>query len=302
MPAADVFTQFDGVAESRVSATEQVGSNVDVNGSSIVHQGHPLASQISVLAAEQPSTIAAGSRLTLPQHSVEAKAAGVAREAEALLSNFIDLDAKFAHGDATTAAQDQGAAAPATASQPVSVGEEHAAAASGASRSASASAGDLASLSAASTAGSGEDESSSSSNDDQHHHGESSKFTTISLPDKDEDLAQRFQLLNSPLLPTERNMWELATDAMLQDIYGHPTDDADASAASASASTDASSLSDASAGSSPFDLVDLDIEIEEPSQLSLGLDEHEASELFPHAGAKADSAMDWPGLLASLVA
>ncbi|SPO32574.1 uncharacterized protein UTRI_04318 [Ustilago trichophora] len=292
---------FDGVAGTEALATERVGSNVDVNGSSIVNQGFSLANQISVLAAEQPSTTATSSRLTLSQHSVEAKAAGVAREAEALLSNFIDLDAKFANGDAATAAQDQGASTPAAPSQPVSVGEDSATAAAGASRSASADAGDLASLSAAASAGSGEGESGSSS--DSTIDG-TSKFNTISLPHtdgKEQDLQQRFELLNSPLLPTERNMWELATDAMLQDIYDNNTTADEADTSSVSVATAESSHSDASAGSSPFDLVDLDIEIEEPSQLSIGLSDNEANALY-HGGHKADAAMDWPGLLASLVA
>ncbi|SNX86005.1 uncharacterized protein MEPE_04714 [Melanopsichium pennsylvanicum] len=286
---------FVGVADTRV-ANGRVGSNVDANGSSIVNQEYPLAGETSLLAAEQPSTIAAGSQTTLPQHSVEAaKAASVARETEALLSNFINLDdAKFANGDATTATQDQGASTPTAQTQPISVGEDSAASATaGASRSASASAGELASLSAANTkAGSAEGESG------EH----SSKFNTISLPqddNKNADMEQRFQLLNSPLLPTERNMWELATDAMLQDIYGNSSEQtADTSGLSVVESSDATS-----AGSSPFDLVDLDIEIEEPLQLNIGLDENESSGLLGSGhNLKADTAMDWPGLLASLVA
>lgn len=181
-----------------------------------------------------------------------------------------------------------------------------AAATAGASRSASASAGELASL------GSGRGESGfsgSNSNEDMH-----SKFNTISLPNdmdgKDVDLQQRFQLLNSPLLPSERNVWELATDAMLQDIYGKTSEDtsADYSAPSVSAS-DASTHTDASAGSSPFDLVDLDIEIEEPLHLNIGLDENETMDASNgylhttgHVGKADASPMDWPGLLASLVA
>lgn len=173
-------------------------------------------------------------------------------------------------------------------------------------RSASASAGELASL------GSGRGESGfsgSNSNEDMH-----SKFNTISLPndmdDKDVDLQQRFQLLNSPLLPNEKNVWELATDAMLQDIYGKTSEDtsADYSAPSVSAS-DASTHTDASAGSSPFDLVDLDIEIEEPLHLNIGLDENETMDASNgylhttgHVGKADASPMDWPGLLASLVA
>ncbi|KAJ1035362.1 hypothetical protein NDA13_000782 [Ustilago tritici] len=307
VPAADAFTQFDGSAGTDVSAQAKVGSNVDVNGSSIVNQGYPLASQISVLAPEQPSTIADGPRVTLSQHPIEAKAAGVAREAEALLSNFIDLDAKFANSDAAAAAKDQGASPSSASSQPVSVGQGNAAAATaGASRSASASAGELASL------GSGRGESGfsgSNSNVDMH-----SKFNTISLPNdmdgKDVDLQQRFQLLNSPLLPSERNVWELATDAMLQDIYAKTSEDtsADYSAPSVSAS-DASTHTDASAGSSPFDLVDLDIEIEEPLHLNIGLDENETMDASngylhttSHVGKADASPMDWPGLLASLVA
>ncbi|SYW74904.1 uncharacterized protein UBRO2_00314 [Ustilago bromivora] len=298
---------FDGSAGTEVSAQAKVGSNVDVNGSSVVNQGYPLASQISVLAPEQPSTIAAGPRVTLSQHPIEAKAAGVAREAEALLSNFIDLDAKFANSDAAAAAKDQGASASSASSQTVSVGQGNAAAATaGALRSASASAGELASL------GSGRGESGfsgSNSNEDMH-----SKFNTISLPndmdDKDVDLQQRFQLLNSPLLPNEKNVWELATDAMLQDIYGKTSEDtsADYSAPSVSAS-DASTHTDASAGSSPFDLVDLDIEIEEPLHLNIGLDENETMDASNgylhttgHVGKADASPMDWPGLLASLVA
>lgn len=127
---------------------------------------------------------------------------------------------------------------------------------------------------------------------------------------KDADLQQRFQLLNSPLLPSERSVWELATDAMLQDIYGKTSEDtsADFSAPSVSAS-DVSTHTDASAGSSPFDLVDLDIEIEEPLHLNIGLDDNEtmnAANGFLHTTGhvgKADaSSMNWPGLFASLVA
>ncbi|SJX63752.1 uncharacterized protein SRS1_14500 [Sporisorium reilianum f. sp. reilianum] len=305
LPAADVFTQFDGVAGNQ-SALARVGSNVDVNGSSIVNQGYPLASQISATAPEQPSSMAASAHISAPQHPVEAKAAaGVAREAEALLSNFIDLDAKFAYGDATSAPQDQGASTPAASSQPLSVGQDPAAAAAaaGASRSASASAGDFAGLSTAS-AGPGEGVSGSSSSSIQSsennniENGESTIFSTISLS-KEQDPQQRFQLLNSPLMPTERNVWELATDAMLQDIYGNKDDIAADNADSSVSASDASSseMDVLSAGSSPFDLVDLDIEIEEPMQFNIGLGDEDGCH------QKADAAtLDWPGLLASLVA
>ncbi|CBQ73912.1 conserved hypothetical protein [Sporisorium reilianum SRZ2] len=302
LPAADVFTQFDGVAGNQ-SALAKVGSNVDVNGSSIANQGYPLASQISVPAPEQPSSIAASAHISAPQHPVEAKAAaGVAREAEALLSNFIDLDAKFAYGDATSAPQDQGASTPAASSQPLSVGQDPAAAA-GASRSASASAGDFAGLSTAS-AGPGEGVSGSSSSiiqsseNNNIENGESTIFSTISLS-KEQDPQQRFQLLNSPLMPTERNVWELATDAMLQDIYGNKDDIAADNADSSVSASDASSseMDVLSAGSSPFDLVDLDIEFEEPMQFNIGLGDEDGCH------QKADAAtLDWPGLMASLVA
>uniref|UniRef100_V5EZY4 BZIP domain-containing protein n=1 Tax=Kalmanozyma brasiliensis (strain GHG001) TaxID=1365824 RepID=V5EZY4_KALBG len=304
LPAADVFTQFDGLATPQVSASGKVGSHVDVNGSSIVKQGYPLASQIHVPAPEQPSSTAASSHITLSQHPVEAKAAGTAREAEALLSNFLHLDdAKFAHdGDATTAAQDQGASTPAAPSQPVPVGQVNAEAASGTWRSAGASASDLASLSAASA---GSCEAKSSSDSSKNINESANIFNTISLShadSQDENTQARFQLLNSPLLPTDRNMWELATDAMLQDIYSNGDDVADLSVSSVSAS-DVSSEIDASAGSSPFDLVDLDIEIEEPLHLSIGLDEENMvvdGAFLPKADTAAS--MDWPGLMASLVA
>ncbi|EST09528.2 Basic-leucine zipper domain protein [Kalmanozyma brasiliensis GHG001] len=304
VPAADVFTQFDGLATPQVSASGKVGSHVDVNGSSIVKQGYPLASQIHVPAPEQPSSTAASSHITLSQHPVEAKAAGTAREAEALLSNFLHLDdAKFAHdGDATTAAQDQGASTPAAPSQPVPVGQVNAEAASGTWRSAGASASDLASLSAASA---GSCEAKSSSDSSKNINESANIFNTISLShadSQDENTQARFQLLNSPLLPTDRNMWELATDAMLQDIYSNGDDVADLSVSSVSAS-DVSSEIDASAGSSPFDLVDLDIEIEEPLHLSIGLDEENMvvdGAFLPKADTAAS--MDWPGLMASLVA
>ncbi|CDR87308.1 uncharacterized protein SPSC_00434 [Sporisorium scitamineum] len=306
LPAADVFTQFDGVA-GKQGALASVGSNVDVNGSSIVSQGYPLASQISVPAPEQPSSIAANTRTSPSQHPVEAKAAaGVAREAEALLSNFIDLDAKFANGDATSAPQDQGASTPAASSQYVPMGEGHASAATGASRSASASAGDFASLNTAS-AGPGEGAiGSSSSNESKGNNdikdGESTIFSTISLSHADtekQDDQHRFQLLDSLLL-TERNVWELATDAMLQDIYGNKDDMAAVDSADSSVSTSDASSSEMdvlSAGSSPFDLVDLDIEIEEPMQFSIGLDDEDVC----HQKADA-AALDWPGLMASLAA
>ena len=124
-------------------------------------------------------------------------------------------------------------------------------------------------------------------------------FSTISLSHTDnneQDAQHQFQLLNSPLMPTERNVWELATDAMLQDIYGNKDDivgDNTISSSSASDESSSSSEMDVSATSSPFDLVDLDIEIEEPLQFNIGLsDDH-----------KVDAAaLDWPGLMASLVA
>ncbi|GAC93790.1 hypothetical protein PHSY_001355 [Pseudozyma hubeiensis SY62] len=292
-----------------LGVVRKVGSNVDVNGSSIVNQGYPLASQISVPALEQPSSIAASAQVPLTQHVVEAKAAGVAREAEALLSNFIDLDAKPAHSDATIAAQDQGSSTPTAPSQPVSVGENHAAtaAAGGALRPADASADGLASLSTVSTGLSegASDNSSSNQNKTISETGESAIFNTISLSlaqNEEQSLQERFRLLNSPLLPTERNMWELATDAMLQDIYSTSQDTA------ANVNTDAdvsSSEMDVSAGSSPFDLVDLDIEIEEPLQLNIGLGDEDAvgSGFLPASHERADVAgMDWSGLMASLVA
>ncbi|KAJ9480007.1 hypothetical protein PHBOTO_003769, partial [Pseudozyma hubeiensis] len=301
---------FESVADQQ-GVIGKVGSNVDVNGSSIVNQGYPLASQISVPAPEQPSSIAANAQNPLTQHVVEAKAACVAREAEALLSNFIDLDAKPAHGDATIAAQDQGSSTPAAPSQPVSVGENHAAtataAAGGALRPASASADGLASLSTVST-GSGEgagDNSSSNKNKNISEDGESTIFNTISLSlghNEDQSLQERFRLLNSPLLPTERNMWELATDAMLQDIYSTSQD----TAANVNTDADASSSEmDVSAGSSPFDLVDLDIEIEEPLQLNIGLGDEDAvaGGFLPASHERPDVAgMDWSGFMASLVA
>ncbi len=171
-------------------------------------------------------------------------------------------------------------------------------------RSASASAGDLASLSAANTAGSVESENGNSSNGDNMDGEHSNKFNHITLAlsndNKDGDLQERFQLLNSPLLPSERNVWELATDAMLQDIYGNAQtegSDAEMAAPSSVASTD---VTDVSAGSSPFDLVDLDIEIEEPLQLNISLDEHEA--VNGYGQVKTEPGMDWSGLFASLVA
>ncbi|TKY84579.1 hypothetical protein EX895_006481 [Sporisorium graminicola] len=298
---------FDGVAGEQ-GGLARVGSNVDVNGSSIVNQGYPFASQISVPTPEQPSSIAASTHISASQHPVEAKAAaGGAREAEALLSNFIDLDAKFAHGDATSAPQDQGASTSPASAQPVPLGEDHAATATGASRSASASAGDFASLSTA-LAGSGEGANGSSSENSKSNNiknGDSTIFSTISLSHadtKEQDPQARFQLLNSPLVPTERNVWELATDAMLQDIYGNKDDIA---AVADNADSSVASMSDASSsevdvpstGSSPFDLVDLDIEIEEPMQFNIGLGDDDTC----HQKADATT-LDWPGLMASLVA
>lgn len=201
------------------------------------------------------------------------------------------------------------------------MGQDNAAAAAGAPRSASASASDFASLSGVlASTDAGESGNSSTS-------GEHSKFDTINVfnPDdnvsskvadgQDADVQKRFQLLNSPLLPSERNVWELATDAMLQDIYGQTSEEGETGMPSVSSSTDASSsLSDTSgsAGASPFDLVDLDIEIEEPLHLQLGLGDHEATGgaaaagFLPHDAGLAKTAdaasVDWPGLLASLVA
>lgn len=186
------------------------------------------------------------------------------------------------------------------------MGEGHASAATGASRSASASAGDFASLNTAS-AGPGEGAiGSSSSNESKGNNdikdGESTIFSTISLSHADtekQDDQHRFQLLDSLLL-TERNVWELATDAMLQDIYGNKDDMAAVDSADSSVSTSDASSSEMdvlSAGSSPFDLVDLDIEIEEPMQFSIGLDDEDVC----HQKADA-AALDWPGLMASLAA
>lgn len=306
LPAADALTQFESVA-GKQSALEKAGNNVDVNGSSIVNQGYPLASQISVSAPEQPSSFAASAQVPLPQHVVEAKAAGVAREAEALLSNFIDLDAKLANGDAKTAAQDQGAPTSATPSEPVSVGEGYAAAAGNALRSASAAAGDLASLSAASSADSGDGSSGSSDGSKTNNeNGGSTIFNTISLShadNKDQDLEKRFQLLTSPLLATERNVWELVTDTMLQDLYSG-SDEVGAISGNADPALTPSEV-DMSAGSSPFDLVDLDIEIEEPLQVNIGLETEDAVHggLLGFGHEKPDAGVpDWSGLMASIVA
>ena len=97
-------------------------------------------------------------------------------------------------------------------------------------------------------------------------------------------------------------MWELDTDAMLQDIYDNKDDMTAADKADSSISaSDASSSSDMdgmSAGSTPFDLVDLDIEIEEPMQFNIGLGDDEDG-CHPKADAVT---LDWPGLMASLVA
>ncbi|GAK65538.1 uncharacterized protein PAN0_009c3755 [Moesziomyces antarcticus] len=306
VPAADVFTPFDGVAGNGASAVPKVGSNVDANGSSIVAQGYPLANQISVSAAEQPSSIAADSRSALCEPAAEAKASRAAVEAEAILSHFIDLDAKFANSDAAAAAQDQGASAPAASTPFVSVGEVHAAAAAGgALRSAEAAAGGLAGLS---TVFAGAHDASTASD---MSHGDPFKFNTISLAptdidgSKEQDAQQRFALLNSALLPSERSVWELATDAMLEDIYGKAQDAEADSADTSLATTDASSHSEGSVGSSPFDLVDLDIEIEEPMQLHIQDDSaalDASSMLAAGHHVKAEAGMDWPGLLASLVA
>lgn len=284
----------------------KVGSNVDANGSSIVAQGYPLANQISVPAAEQPSSIAADSRSALCEPAAEAKASGAAVEAEAILSHFIDLDAKFANSDAAAAAQDQGASAPATSTPFVPVGEVHAAAAAGgALRSAEAPAGGLEGLS---TVFAGAHDASKATD---ISHGDTFKFNTISLApthvdgSKEQDAQQRFALLNSALLPSERSVWELATDAMLEDIYGKAQDTEADSADTSLAATDASSHSEGSVCSSPFDLVDLDIEIEEPMQLHIQDDSASldaSSMLATGHHVKAEAGMDWPGLLASLVA
>lgn len=90
---------------------------------------------------------------------------------------------------------------------------------------------------------------------------------------------------------------------MLQDIYSNGDDIADLSGSSVSASAASPDEIDASAGSSPFDLVDLDIEIEEPLHLSIGLDEENMAvdgAFLPKADTAAS--MDWPSLMASLVA
>ena len=224
----------------------KVGSNVDANGSSIVAQGFPLANQISVSAAEQPTSIAADSRSAQCEPAGEAKAAGAAVEAEAILSHFIDLDAKFANSDAAAAAQDQGASAPASSTPFVPVGEVHAAAAAagGALQSAEAPAGGLAGLSTVFA------DAQDGSKASDMSHGDTFKFNTISLAPtnvggstKDEDAQHRFALLNSPLLPNERSVWELATDAMLEDIYGQAQDTEADSADTSLATTDASSHS-----------------------------------------------------------
>lgn len=119
----------------------------------------------------------------------------------------------------------------------------------------------------------------------------------------DKDGNQRFALLTSPLLPNERNVWEFATDAMLQDIYSSSNDGGSAGSEEMAAPLSVVSgtdSTDVSAGSSPFDLVDLDIEIEEPLQLDIGLDKmHNKHEVAAAVAVNED----WPSLFsAGLVA
>lgn len=116
----------------------------------------------------------------------------------------------------------------------------------------------------------------------------------------------RFQLLTSPVATSQKNVWELATDAMLRDIYGteHGELSADLPAPSDFGSnhswTSSSVAGDSrisETSSSPFDLVDLDIEIEEPFQLADGLDSASGylNEVEP------SNSMTWPSLLTSIV-
>lgn len=120
------------------------------------------------------------------------------------------------------------------------------------------------------------------------------------------DANGRFQLLTSPVATSRKDVWELATDTLLRDIYGSegvgisqinmaPMNESDDDLTWTSASTaDDNSLS----SGSPFDFVDLDIEIEEPFQLDGGL--NTATAYFNNQ-VDSSTATTWPSLLTSLV-
>ncbi|PWY98266.1 hypothetical protein BCV70DRAFT_213011 [Testicularia cyperi] len=309
-------------SQQRMSSQRRAGSALDVNGSSIfAEEATRVGGFVGIPTGERhgSTVVSALSRL---QQTDNEKAAS-APEAEAFVSNFIDLGRLAdGQGDAKAADQDSSTSKAAVTADSVPAGSiaEAATAAAAAGPAGAAGHGDNTGLSG-----------SPQAHDEEAFGGvgilsdaEGKNADTSRLFKKDTDSTEqtemeqpindvngRFELLTSPLPPSQRNMWEMATDAMLQDIYGAQSSTTDTSGlGSNSESSDSAAPSDVG-GSTPFDLIDLDIEIEEPVQFGLGLGPEgcdDAAAYLQHGnrnGAVASSndvgALDWQALLTSMV-
>lgn len=108
------------------------------------------------------------------------------------------------------------------------------------------------------------------------------------------DVQNSFQLLTSTFTPTMKSAEELATDALLAEIYGQSNRDV----GDGEDSWMSQQGSESESSGSPFDLVDLDVEIEQPISFADNVDANGATTL----GVGAAGVVNWQSFLASIAA